>query len=116
MPSGSGGKLFAEGVEEVSEGPREGIFSTGATRTQEAVSAVTPQFMPALVGISLYILDILIRGSAVLGIVGAGGIGALISNFMQGQRFEEVGGILLFLFVVIFTIERISDWIRKRLI
>ena len=113
---GFGGKLFAEGVEEVSEGPREGIFSTGATRTQEAFSAVTPQFMPALVGISLYILDILIRGSAVLGIVGAGGIGALISNFMQGQRFEEVGGILLFLFVVIFTIERISDWIRKRLI
>jgi phosphonate ABC transporter permease subunit PhnE len=113
---GFGGKLFAEGVEEVSEGPREGVFSTGASRTQEAFSAVTPQFMPALVGISLYILDILIRGSAVLGIVGAGGIGALISNFMQGQRFEEVGGILLFLFVVIFTIERISDWIRKRLI
>ena len=113
---GFGGKLFAEGVEEVKEGPREGVFSTGATRTQEAFSAVTPQFMPALVGVSLYILDILIRGSAVLGIVGAGGIGAIISNFMQSQRFEEVGGILLFLFAVIFTIERLSDWIRKRLI
>ncbi len=113
---GFGGKLFAEGVEEINTGPREGVFATGATRTQEALSAVTPQFMPALVGVSLYILDILIRGSAVLGVVGAGGIGALISNFMQGQRFEEVGGILLFLFVVIFTIERISDWIRKRLI
>ncbi|MEM9033493.1 MAG: phosphonate ABC transporter, permease protein PhnE [Actinomycetota bacterium] len=113
---GFGGKVFAEAIEEVKEGPREGVFATGASRTQEAVTAVTPQFMPALVGLSLYILDILIRGSAVLGIVGAGGIGALISNFMQGGRYEEVGGILLFLFVVIFTIERISDWIRKRLI
>ncbi|MEO1065194.1 MAG: ABC transporter permease subunit, partial [Actinomycetota bacterium] len=113
---GFGGKLFAEAIEEVKDGPREGVFATGASRVQEAATGVTPQFMPALVGQGLYIVDIMIRSSTILGIVGAGGIGALISNFMQAGRFEEVGGILLFVFIVVFTIERISDWLRKRLI
>jgi phosphonate transport system permease protein len=72
--------------------------------------------MPALVGQGLYLLDIMIRSSTVLGIVGAGGVGALLSNFLQGQRFEEAGGILFSVFLVVFAIERLSDWLRVRLI
>lgn len=113
---GFGGKLFADAIEDVDRGPRDGVFAVGASRTQEALTGVTPQFMPALVGQGLYILDIMIRSSTVLGIVGAGGIGALLSNFLQSQRFEEVGGILLAIFVVVFGIERLSDWVRHRLI
>lgn len=113
---GFGGKLFADAIEEVDQRPRDGVISTGATRLQEAFTGVTPQFVPALVGQGLYLLDIMIRSSTVLGIVGAGGVGALLSNYLQGQRFEETGGILLAIFVVVFAIERLSDWVRRRLI
>ena len=113
---GFGGKLFADAIEEVDIAPRQGVVATGASRLQEALTGVTPQFMPALVGQGLYLLDIMIRSSTVLGIVGAGGVGALLSNFLQGQRFEEAGGILFAVFVVVFLIERLSDWFRVRLI
>ena len=113
---GFGGKLFADAIEEVAWSPREGVTATGASRLQEAFTGVTPQFMPALVGQGLYLLDIMIRSSTVLGIVGAGGVGALLSNFLQGQRFEEAGGILVAIFVVVFVIERLADWLRVRLI
>lgn len=113
---GFGGKLFADAIEDVDQAPRDGVTATGASRLQEAFTGVTPQFMPAFVGQGLYILDIMIRSSTVLGIVGAGGIGALLSNFLQGQRFEDVGGILLAIFVVVFAIERLSDWMRRRLL
>lgn len=113
---GFGGKLFADAIEDVDPEPCDGVRATGATRLQQAFAGVTPQFVPALVGQGLYLLDIMIRSSTVLGIVGAGGIGALLSNYLQGQRFEEVGGILLAVFVVVFAIERLSDWMRRRLI
>ena len=113
---GFGGKLFADAIEDVPSGPRDGVRSVGASRMQDTATGVTPQFVPALVGNGLYILDINIRSSAVLGIVGAGGIGALLSNYLQTQRFEETGGILMVIFVVVFVIERFSDWLRVRLI
>ncbi len=113
---GFGGKLFADSIEDVPSGPRDGVRAVGASRLQEAATGVTPQFVPALVGQGLYILDICIRSSTVLGIVGAGGIGAVLSNYLQGQRFEEAGGILFAVFVIVFGIERVSDWLRTRLI
>jgi phosphonate transport system permease protein len=113
---GFAGKLFADAIEDVPAGPRDGVRSVGATRLQETATGVTPQFVPALVGQGLYILDINIRSSAVLGIVGAGGIGAVLSNYLETQRFEETGGILLVVFLVVFAIERYADWLRARLI
>ena len=113
---GFGGKLFADAIEDVPGGPRDGVRSVGASRLQDTATGVTPQFVPAFVGNGLYILDINIRNSAVLGIVGAGGIGALLSNYLQTQRFEETGGILMVIFLVVFVIERFSDWLRVRLI
>ncbi|MGE0732224.1 MAG: phosphonate ABC transporter, permease protein PhnE [Acidimicrobiia bacterium] len=113
---GFGGKLFADAIEDVQPGPCEGVRSVGTSRVQEAMTAVTPQFVPALVGQGLYLLDICIRSSTVLGIVGAGGVGALLSNYLQASRFEEAGGILICVFAVVFAIERLSDWLRARLL
>ncbi|MGF1667225.1 MAG: phosphonate ABC transporter, permease protein PhnE, partial [Acidimicrobiia bacterium] len=113
---GFGAKFYADSLEEVSEGPRDGVTSVGASRLQEVATAVTPQFVPSLTSNSLYILDIMIRSSAVLGLVGAGGIGFYLFNAAQSLQFEVVGGIIIMVFVVVFLIERVSDWARARLI
>jgi phosphonate transport system permease protein len=113
---GFGAKFYADALEEVSEGPRDGVRSVGATRMQEVTTAVTPQFVPSLTSNSLYILDIMIRSSAVLGLVGAGGIGFFLFNAAQSLQFEVVGGLIILVFAVVFLVERVSDWARERLI
>ena len=109
-------KLFADAIEEARPGPRDAIASTGATRLQDAATGVTPQVMPALVGISLYILDINIRASTILGIVGAGGIGFFLIQATRTLQWETVGGIILLVFVVVYGIEQLAGWVRKQLL
>lgn len=109
-------KLLADNIEEVSEAPREGVFATGATRVQEVGVGVTPQVLPSLLGNSLYLLDISLRSSTVLGIVGAGGIGFLLNNAAKTLRFETMGGIILSIFVIVYAIELLSTWVRRQVI
>ncbi len=111
-----GAKFFSDAIEVIDEGPREGVRATGATRLQEISTSVTPQFVPNLVGNGLYLLDIMIRSSTVVGIFGAGGIGFLIFQATRLLAWELLGGLLLMIFVVVFVIERLSDWVRARLI
>lgn len=109
-------KLFADAIEEARPGPRDAIASTGATRLQDAATGVTPQVMPALIGISLYILDINIRASTILGIVGAGGIGFFLIQATRTLQWETVGGIIIVVFVVVYGIEQLAGWVRKQLL
>lgn len=109
-------KLLADSIEEVSQGPRDAIISTGASRLQEAVTGVTPQFMPALIGTSLYILDVNLRAATILGIVGGGGIGFILIQATRTLNWELVGGILFLIFVVVYAIEMAAGWIRKQLL
>lgn len=109
-------KFFADSIEEVRQGPRDAIHATGATRLQEAGTGVLPQFMPALVGTSVYVLDINIRASAILGIVGAGGIGFPLLQATRLVRWETVGAILIMIFVVVYGLERLAGWVRKQLL
>ena len=67
-------KLIGDALEEVQQAPREGVSATGASRVQEFISAVLPQALPNLVSQTLYMLDVNLRSSTVLGIVGGGGI------------------------------------------
>ncbi|MGH9112136.1 MAG: phosphonate ABC transporter, permease protein PhnE, partial [Acidimicrobiales bacterium] len=69
------GKLYADAIEQIDELPREATLSTGASSLQALATAVFPQVLPSFVGTSLYRLDINVRSSVVLGLVGAGGIG-----------------------------------------
>jgi phosphonate transport system permease protein len=108
-------KLLADSIEEVSQGPRDAIMSTGANRLQEAATGVTPQFMPALIGTSLYILDVNLRAATILGIVGGGGIGFILIQATRTLNWELVGGILFLIFVVVYAIEMAAGWIRKQL-
>ncbi|MEL7208608.1 MAG: phosphonate ABC transporter, permease protein PhnE, partial [Actinomycetota bacterium] len=113
---GFGTKLFADGLEEIAEGPRDGVRASGASRLQELVTSVLPQAMPSIVGNSLYMLDVSIRASTVLGIVGAGGIGFALLQGMKLLRFELVGGLLICVFLIVYAIELLAVWIRRRLL
>ncbi|WP_395159751.1 phosphonate ABC transporter, permease protein PhnE [Ilumatobacter sp.] len=108
-------RLFADTIEEARSGPREGVVSTGATRLQDTASGVAPQVWPALVSQGLYIFDVSLRASTVLGIVGAGGIGFLLSNSMRTLNFEVTGGIILCIFVIVGAIEVVSNWVDRQI-
>ncbi|MEM9132944.1 MAG: phosphonate ABC transporter, permease protein PhnE [Actinomycetota bacterium] len=109
-------KLFADNIEEVRQGPRDGVVSSGAGRLQDLGTAVTPQALPSLVGNSLYLLDISLRSSTVLGIVGAGGIGFLLQNASKTLDFQTMGGIILSIFVIVYAIELLAGWVRRQII
>jgi phosphonate transport system permease protein len=109
-------KLLGDALEQVSQAPRDAIDATGATGSQQTVSAVVPQIMPAFVGTLLYMVDINVRSSVVVGIVGAGGVGFLLVQSIRTLDFPLTAAILICIFVVVYAIERLSDWLRKQLI
>ena len=109
-------KLIADAVEEVDPVPRDAVFASGATRPQETFVSVIPQAMPALVGNLLYVLDINLRVSTVLGIVGGGGIGFLLFNSLRVLEWQTTGAILISIFVVVYAIELLAGWVRKQIL
>lgn len=109
-------KLIADSVEEIDPAPREAITATGATRMQELFTSVLPQVMPALIGQLLYTFDINIRSSAILGIVGGGGIGFLLFNSMKVLAFDTTAAIIIAIFVVVYAIELLAGYVRKQVI
>ncbi|BCI52085.1 phosphate-import permease protein PhnE [Mycolicibacterium litorale] len=109
-------KLVADAVEEIDPGPMEAVRSVGGGWWKTLFAAVVPQSVPALVGSSLYLLDVNVRTSTVLGIVGAGGIGYLLFESIRTLNFDVAGAIVLVIFGVVYAIERLSGWIRSRLV
>ena len=109
-------KLVADAVEEIDPGPMEAVRSVGGGWWKTLFAAVLPQSMPALVGSSLYLFDVNVRTSTVLGIVGAGGIGLLLFESIRTLNFDVAGAIVLVIFVIVYAIERLSGWIRSRLV
>jgi phosphonate transport system permease protein len=109
-------KLIADSVEEVNPIPREAVFATGATRPQETFTSVIPQAMPALVSHLLYVLDINLRTSTILGIVGGGGIGFLFFNSLRVLELQTTGAILITIFAVVYSIELLAGWVRRQIL
>lgn len=109
-------KLIADSIEEIDPAPREAVTATGATRFQELFVSVVPQVMPALIGQLLYTFDINIRSSAILGIVGGGGIGFLLFNSMKVLAFDSTAAIIISIFVVVYAIEILAGYVRKQVI
>lgn len=108
------GKLVSDAAEEIDTGPVEAVRAVGGGWWQVLISAVLPQALPNLIGSSLYMLDVNIRHSTVLGIVGAGGVGFLLYEAIRTLQFEFAGAIILIIFVVVYSIERLSGWIRAQ--
>ena len=110
------GKLLAEAIEEVDPAPLDALTATGASWASRVVFGVFPQVMPRLMGLTLYRLDINFRESAVIGLVGAGGIGATLTTAFSRYEFESVSAILILIIGMVFVAEVISGRLRQRLL
>lgn len=106
-------KLLAEDIEDIDEGQTEAIKATGASWFQLINYAVQPQIMPRLIGLSLYRLDINFRESAVIGIVGAGGIGATLNTAIDRYEFDSAGAILIIIIAIVMVAEYSSGYVRR---
>jgi len=109
-------KLLAEDIEEIQESQLEAMRATGASTAQVLDFAVLTQVLPRLVGLSLYRLDINFRESSVIGIVGAGGIGATLNTAMDRYEYDSAAAILLVIIAIVIAAEYGSGWIRKRIL
>ena len=106
-------KLLAEDIEDIDEAQVEAIRATGASWLQMINYAVQPQVMPRLIGLSLYRLDINFRESAVIGIVGAGGIGATLNTAIDRYEYDSAGAILIIIIAIVMMAEYSSGFVRK---
>lgn len=110
------GKLLAEAIEETAPGPIEALSATGAPRTSILMKGYWPSVEPSFWGVALFRWDINIRESAVLGLVGAGGIGVALDTALNTIDWQQVGLILLVIFAVVIATEIVTSSIRSRII
>jgi phosphonate transport system permease protein len=108
------GRLFAEVIEDMDMAPVEALTTTGASRLAVFSHAVVPAVLPSLLGIALYRLDENIRGSLVLGFVGAGGLGFELLTAMNLFQYRTVSMTLVVTFVLVIAAERFSAALRQR--
>ncbi len=109
-------KLLSETVDGVDQGPMEAARAAGANRALTIRTGVFPQILPNYVAYSLYVFELNVRASTVIGIVGAGGIGNVLNAQMKFFAYERVGVVIVELFVLVFVIELISIQLRRRLV
>lgn len=113
---GFAGRFFAEAMEETDKGPREALAAIGATRTGIVFSAVVPHAMPSFIATSLFSLEKAVRGSVILGLVGAGGIGVELKVAFDLFAYSTAATIIICIFILVLAVEGISNWIRRQLI
>ncbi len=115
--AGALGKMFSEVAENADLKPVDGLKSTGATWSQQMLLGILPQVAPNYLSYTLLRFEINIRASAILGFVGAGGIGYELRNAMSwGQgKFDEAAAIFILLFLTIVFFDQISSYYRDRL-
>lgn len=114
---GALGKLFSEVNENASLKPVEGLESVGASWSQRMWFGVIPQVAPNYLSYALLRFEINIRASAILGFVGAGGIGYDLRNTMSwgGGKYDEAASIFILLFLTIVVVDQLSSMLRNQL-
>lgn len=108
-------KMIYEKIETVDMGPFESMEAVGATKLKAFTSAIMPQILPSYLSTCLYSFEINVRYAAILGYVGAGGIGLILNEKIGWREYDKVGMILLMLFVTVVIIEYLSKYIREKL-
>lgn len=106
-------KLFSEAVEAIDPHPVEGVRATGANPLQEVIFGVIPQVLPLWISYSLYRFESNVRSATVLGIVGAGGIGALLWEYIRGFYYAETAAVMLIIIVCVTALDVMSQRLRK---
>jgi phosphonate transport system permease protein len=110
------GKLLYEAIEEIDLSQVEAVEATGGSRAQVIDYAIVPQILPAFAGISVYRWDINIRESAILGLVGAGGIGLQLESSLSTLAWPQVTLILLMILSLVVASEWVSAKVRHAII
>ena len=113
---GTLGKLTAEVVEGIDEGPVEAANAAGASRLQILRWGVIPQVLPDVLAFWLYRFEINVRASAILGVVGAGGVGEILSNYINYRYWDRAGMVIIVIVLTVIVIDSASSWLRRRII
>jgi len=109
-------KLYSEQVESILPGPIEAVQATGANQLQTIVYAVVPQIIPPYISFTMYRWDINVRMSTIIGFVGGGGIGFLLSQNINLLDYRAASAQMLAIAVVVSLMDYISSKIRERLV
>lgn len=109
-------KLYSEAIEAIDPGPVEAVAATGATRLQLLRWGVLPQLVPQFLSFTLYRFETNIRAAAILGFVGAGGIGFYIQTYLRMLNYPAASTVLLVLIVLVMVVDFASSRLRARLV
>ena len=109
------GKLLYEQIETVDMGAYEAMESFGATKLRSFVAAIMPQVLPSYIANCLFCFEGNVRYAAILGYVGAGGLGLILNEKIGWREYPGVGMILITLFITVMLIEAFSHYLRKKL-
>lgn len=108
------GKLYSEAIENIDPGPLEAIQATGATKLQTIMFAVVPQVIPPFISFSIYRWDINIRMSTIIGMVGGGGIGFLLTQYIRLLDYRSAGIAVWFIAITVAILDFVSAKIREK--
>lgn len=109
-------KLVSEALDAIDRGPQEAALATGAGWVRADRAGVLPEALPAYASQVLYTLELNIRASTVLGLVGAGGLGVLIDQVRTFYLYHALSLIILEILVIVLVLETFSSWLRRRLV
>jgi phosphonate ABC transporter permease subunit PhnE len=110
------GKFLSEAIEEAKPGPIEALVAAGASPLAVLLKGYWPQVKPAFLSIAVFRWDINVRESAVLGLVGGGGLGMALDTALSNLYWDEAGLVLFVIFVVVMVTEIVTAWVRSRII
>jgi phosphonate transport system permease protein len=110
------GKLYSESIESIDSGPIEAIHATGANWLQTVVFAVVPQIVPPFVSFTIYRWDINVRMSTIIGMVGGGGIGFILVQFIRLLDYRSAGMAVWLIAITVAILDYVSAEIRARFV
>lgn len=113
---GSIGKLYAEAIEQIDPQQVLAVRATGANPLLTFFYGVIPQALPVIASYSLLLFEGNIRHASILGIVGAGGIGFIIGKYMALFQYTRLMGAVILMILTVTLIDRMSDYLRKKII
>jgi phosphonate ABC transporter permease subunit PhnE len=110
------GKLYSESIESIDSGPLEAIQATGGDRLQTIVYAVIPQVLPPFISFTIYRWDINVRLSTVIGLVGGGGIGFILIQWIRQFQYEAAGLAVWLIAITVSVLDYVSSEIREKFV
>ena len=110
------GKVFSEGIEAIEPGQVEAVSASGASPAQVISYSVMPQIMPLVISYTLLRFESNVRSATILGFVGAGGIGFLMFDKINGYRYQEVATMMIMVIIAVTIIDYLCGFLRKRFV